>query len=202
MALVGLTRDSKLKLSSQIRSGDPEIDTDTMLIGHVFLKPATGAMARLGALPCQLVLPQDAAELNQPKASDILEPLEDGANMDDDRTCCICLDTSACSVATNITLLAWKAGSKRGPHVQRVGTSMGIAWAPCRMGRCLGAPASFDWLVTAVPRLSCIFHFPVDPKVARTMMGAPSMPIYQTTRRGRSSWPCFSSPSGGECSSA
>ncbi|CAK9103589.1 unnamed protein product [Durusdinium trenchii] len=54
-------------------------------------------MARLGALPCQLVLPQDAAELNQPKASDILEPLEDGANMEDDRTCCICLDTSACS---------------------------------------------------------------------------------------------------------
>ena len=61
------------------------------------MKPATGAMARLGALPCQLVLPQDAAELNQPKASDILEPLEDGANMEDDRTCCICLDTSACS---------------------------------------------------------------------------------------------------------
>eukprot|EP00438_Fugacium_kawagutii_P028007 Skav236478 [mRNA] locus=scaffold1440:95236:97566:+ [translate_table: standard] len=51
---------------------------------------------------CRLVLPQDAAELNQPKASDVLEPLEGGGqdeggegDEDEDRTCCICLDENA-----------------------------------------------------------------------------------------------------------
>ena len=67
-------------------------------------------------LGCRLVLPQDAAELHQPKASDILEPLGSlesdqvdahrsegiaeaegakGAEGESDRTCCICLDENA-----------------------------------------------------------------------------------------------------------
>ena len=50
------------------------------------------------SMGCRLVLPEDAAELRQPKASDVLESLEpeDESEADQaDRTCCICLDSDA-----------------------------------------------------------------------------------------------------------
>ena len=49
-----------------------------------------------GLSAARLVLPQDAAELRQPKASDVLEALEPLESSESgDRTCCICLDESA-----------------------------------------------------------------------------------------------------------
>ena len=47
------------------------------------------------SMGCRLVLPEDAAELRQPKASDVLESLETEPESEEDRTCCICLDGDA-----------------------------------------------------------------------------------------------------------